>query len=69
MEIKWKEGGGVQILDMTPQEWAWLRRELGRAQVPVTRDAGDGFIEQIRTAVPINANEGTKQPDLSTPVL
>jgi len=69
MEIKWKEGGGVQILDMTPQEWGWLRRELAMAPAKVVRDAGDGFIEQIKTAAPINAKEGAKPPDLSTPVL
>lgn len=69
MMIQWKEGGGVQLVDLTPQEWAWLKRELARAQAPVVRDAGDGFIEQLRQAAPINAAEGTKGPDLSRPVL
>ena len=69
MEIKWKDGGGVQLVDLSAQEWTWLRRELGRAQASVTRDAGDAMIDQIRNAAPINAAEGTKGPDLTKPVL
>ena len=53
MIIEWREDGGVKLLDLSKQEFDWLKKHLLVNPDPTKRDGGDALAESIRTAVPV----------------
>lgn len=65
MEIQWKPGGGVRILDLSPQEWTWLKQALLSKPPGEPQNTADSFIATLKTAAPLATATGTKPIEIA----